>query len=1131
MNGWHCSIAAFLTACTGASALAGTPTHISEVRLNESGVDVNDFVEIDGTPGTSMNNMTYVVISRGDDPAANGVIEHAYALSGTIPASGHYVVAGLDYTLSIADLTIPDFEFFASDNKTHLLVTGFTGVIGDDLDTNEDGVLDLTPWRSVVDSVAIVLNTVPTGNNGNSWVYSDTLVGPDGVFVPGHVYVCADTAEWEVGLFSPVGQTDRPNETNLSCTIEVPNVRINEVRIDQPLTDNDEYFELKGPALQTLNGLSYIVIGDGSAALGSGVIEAVIPLTGLEIPADGHFLAVEDTSTAPLGQVNLITDLPFENGDNVTHILVAGFDAGFGVGDDLDTNDDGVLDITPWQAIVDLVAVIRQNNPPTSTEFHYAQNTDQIVGPTIDNNAPMQVFRCEPDGTWTIGADDVGISDTFGTLNLACAGDVCGMPRAGDCFANNGSAGCNDGKCCNIVCAIDPTCCNVIWDETCAQLAEFNCAGGDPCGNPDAGSCYAVHIERGCDNAACCDQVCAMDPMCCSVEWDMACVDLADKLCTVVGPPPVVRINELRTDEPGTNANEYFELKGASGTSLAGVSYIVIGDGAGLSGEVESVTHLDGNLIPADGHFLVAEDNDTLGVAADLIAIMNFENDDNVTHMIVFNFTGSVGDDLDGNNDGTLDLTPWDAVIDSVALLATPLPPSQTGEEYVYSATQLGPIDGFAPAHAYRCETDGTWVVGRFDWDDNNDSVPDGADTPGSLNLACAPKSCGSPFAGDCFSANGTPGCEVSECCDAVCQLDPFCCEVAWDESCAANAAVTCAPPCGGPNAENCFQANTTGSGGCENPICCDIVCSLDPMCCTNDWDAACATLATNNCLFGGTPPALTLNEVRIDQPGADNDEYFEIKAAPGTSLNGVHLIVIGDGTGGSGSVEAWVDLSGQTVPADGHFLCAEPTLSLVPIGNADYIIAQQTTGNSYGLNFENGDNVTFMLVYDFTGSIDTDIDGNDDGTIDSPTWASLIDSIALVENIDMPPTGTEWWYGPFVGPDDIFVPGHVYRCETDGTWIIGTFDPVGGSDTPGTLNPDCVGGGDCLGDIVDSGTFLPPPDGEVDGADLGFLLTHWGPNPGDPADFVGSDFNPPPDGVVDGADLGILLQNWGPCP
>jgi hypothetical protein len=70
-----------------------------------------------------------------------------------------------------------------------------------------------------------------------------------------------------------------------------------------------------------------------------------------------------------------------------------------------------------------------------------------------------------------------------------------------------------------------------------------------------------------------------------------------------------------------------------------------------------------------------------------------------------------------------------------------------------------------------------------------------------------------------------------------------------------------------------------------------------------------------------------------------------------------------------------------------------------------------------------------------------------------------------------------------------------------------------------------------CLGDFVSSATFQPPPDGQVDAADLAFLLGEWGANPGSPADMVTSaTFQPPPDGVVDAADLAVLLGAWGAC-
>ncbi len=51
---------------------------------------------------------------------------------------------------------------------------------------------------------------------------------------------------------------------------------------------------------------------------------------------------------------------------------------------------------------------------------------------------------------------------------------------------------------------------------------------------------------------------------------------------------------------------------------------------------------------------------------------------------------------------------------------------------------------------------------------------------------------------GDCCSANGTPGCEDPTCCDAVCQVNPDCCDVEWDNACADQAealCILCLPP------------------------------------------------------------------------------------------------------------------------------------------------------------------------------------------------------------------------------------------------------------------------------------------------------------------------------------------------
>jgi len=58
-----------------------------------------------------------------------------------------------------------------------------------------------------------------------------------------------------------------------------------------------------------------------------------------------------------------------------------------------------------------------------------------------------------------------------------------------------------------------------------------------------------------------------------------------------------------------------------------------------------------------------------------------------------------------------------------------------------------------------------------------------------------------------------------------------------------------------------------------------------------------------------------------------------------------------------------------------------------------------------------------------------------------------------------------------------------------------------------------------CVGDIFQ--------DGLVNGADLGALLSYWGPVTSAPASSL-CDLDH--DGIVGGGDLGILLANWGPC-
>ena len=46
---------------------------------------------------------------------------------------------------------------------------------------------------------------------------------------------------------------------------------------------------------------------------------------------------------------------------------------------------------------------------------------------------------------------------------------ACGSPAAGGCCVSNCTTACNDADCCQAVCAIDPFCCDVRWDPTCVS--------------------------------------------------------------------------------------------------------------------------------------------------------------------------------------------------------------------------------------------------------------------------------------------------------------------------------------------------------------------------------------------------------------------------------------------------------------------------------------------------------------------------------------------------------------------------------------------------------------------------------------------------------------------------------------
>ena len=92
--------------------------------------------------------------------------------------------------------------------------------------------------------------------------------------------------------------------------------------------------------------------------------------------------------------------------------------------------------------------------------------------------------------------------------------------------------------------------------------------------------------------------------------------------------------------------------------------------------------------------------------------------------MVVEGFTGAESDDLDTDDDGTLDVTPWTRIVDGIAVLDDPA--GRTYAPLIFDATL--DMEGTTPGGASRIP-DGVFTNSLADWVRND---PSGAGLPGS---------------------------------------------------------------------------------------------------------------------------------------------------------------------------------------------------------------------------------------------------------------------------------------------------------------------------------------------------------------------------------------------------------------
>jgi len=404
--------------------------------------------------------------------------------------------------------------------------------------------------------------------------------------------------------------------------------------------------------------------------------------------------------------------------------------------------------------------------------------------------------------------DVVGVSDLLEMLSQwgECPFPSCGGSEAGNCFLANGTPGCQDEDCCKTVCDADNFCCDVEWDSLCVDTAL------DLCGNaacPGEGDCFSANGTPGCEDETCCNIVCSIDPFCCDSEWDGICADEANDNC------------------PNAPAQGACCLP--DGTCTDGLTAEQCSDKGGEFQD-EGTTCNDvqcGNAAcPGEGDCFA--DNGTPGC-----------NDEACCNTVCA-------------IDAFCCDSEWDLLCAEQAFANC----TECGDEDAGSCFEANGTPGCDDADC--CAT--VCVEDAFCCETEWDSLC--ADTAAEL---CA--GCGSEDAGDCFFANGTPGCEDLECCQAVCSIDPFCCESQWDSLCADTANTECGnAAC--PGEGDCFTANDTP--GCEDEACCNEVCAIDAFCCDSEWDSLCAEAAFANCTECGDDDAGSCFEAN-GTPGCDD--------------------------------------------------------------------------------------------------------------------------------------------------------------------------------------------------------------------------------------------------------------------
>lgn len=342
----------------------------------------------------------------------------------------------------------------------------------------------------------------------------------------------------------------------------------------------------------------------------------------------------------------------------------------------------------------------------------------------------------------------------------------------------------------------DEACCLTVCgiDPFCCKNWDGSCAEeaaltcAGLCGTEASGSCFEPNGSGACDDVECCQAVCLVDSFCCETTWDTNCVILAGFSCDTGG--------------------------GDCGASAAGSCSEPNGTPAcDDEGCCEQVCIIDPrccqvvwDILCATTAESVCSEGCVLEINPDMVLESEgckvSENDPcdggepeaiGLSEVTAGSF--QIGTDVDVYE---IDLTDLDLDGDGMVRIRTTLVSSAFSQARISAAECDADV---------LLEIDGSGCLARI----GDVCVPAGP-TWVSVTAATEQFFCSDPVylieieardtcgeycgtEGDCLVPRETPGCDDPICCDLICEMDPDCCHWEWDFSCASLAAAECGGP------------------------------------------------------------------------------------------------------------------------------------------------------------------------------------------------------------------------------------------------------------------------------------------------------------------------------------------------